>query len=304
MDIRLGVYQRSRHCSFRSLYLADQSVDTDITLPLLRGDLLVALQPVEEPAVAVRLLLILGRKIFKVIFQFLEALLQRIDAVADHLQGGRRSQLGNNGLYKPVGIPHGLQVGDGHLHAVVAQNPGSPAVLLRGLHAQILQDLINVGKCLFNGVAQITPGSSHQGLISLLRFLISLLKHTAFIVELFQRGVALTLCKEAQHIRRQTRQLVGHRVHAAVIMIFVDGSRIPGEVLVSQLVLRLFQSLDQLLHGRRVNRKTSLEQFDIDFRRHAQSDLLQLPPGCDIPHISLPQLAAVVILGDGSRFFI
>ena len=304
MNLRLGVYQSAHRGALRLLQLAHQTVDADVALPLLRRNLIVPLQAVQEPAVAVRLLLVLRGQGLEVLLQFPEALLQRIEAVPDHLQRGRRSQLLQNALDLPVGIPHSLQIGQIHLHLVIAQDSHGPAVLVRQLRAQILQDMFHAGEGLVDAVAQIAPGSCHQLLVAGLGFLVAGLQRLAFVVDRLQGSRALSLGEHAQHVRGESRQLACHIAGLLVILVLLHGHVVPGEVLVGQLVLRPLQGLYQLHHGLCVNGKAAPQQPHVHLRRHPQTDFLQLPPGGDVSHRGLPEFAAVVELRDGGRSFV
>ena len=301
MDLRLGVHQSAHRGALRLLQLAHQAVDADVALPLLRRDLIVALQAVQEPAVAVRLLLVLRRQCLEILLQLPEALLQGIEAVPDHLQRGRRGQLLQDALHLPVGIPDGLQVMQVHLHLVVAQDPHGPAVFVCQLHAQILQDMVHAGKGLVDAVAQVAPGSCHQLLVAGLCLLIGGLHRLAFVIDSLQGSRALSLGEHAQHVRGEPGQLARHIAGLLVVLVLLHSHVVPGEILVGQLVLRPLQGLNQLHHGLRVDGEAAAQQPDVHLRGHPQAHLLQLPPGGDVPHRGLPELAAVVEFGDGRR---
>ena len=304
MQICLRIYQRAHHCAVRLFNLADHPVDSDIALPLLRRDLLILLQSVQEPAVALSLPLVFRGQCLEVLLQVPEALFQRIEAVTDHLQGSRRRQLLQHAPDLSVGILHCFQIGCGHFHAVIAQDPDCPAVLLRKPHAETLQDIVHIGEGLLDAVSQIASGHGHQLLVALLCLLVIRLQHSALIIDGLKRGVSPAFREYAQHVRRQPGHLIRYGAGLTVIIILLHGHGIFREVLIRQLALRQLQRLYQFLHGRRVDGKAAPEQLHVHLRRHAQPYLLQLPSGHDVPYAGLPDLAAMIIFRDSRRFLV
>ncbi len=304
MQFCLGIHQCPHCCALCLFNLPHQSVNSDIAFPFLGCNLIIPFQAVQKPAVAFCFFFIFGRQCLKIFFQFPETLFQGIEAVTNHLQGCRGSQLLQYALYLSVRIPDCLHIGYGHLHLVVTQDSDRPAVFFCQLQAQIFQNMVHAGKCLLHTVAQVSSGCRHQLLITCLSLLIILLQNPAFVINCLQGSAALPFCKHAQHVCRQARQLVSHIADPAIILIFLHRHGILGEILACQLVLCLFQSLYQFLHGRGVNGKSAFQQFHIHFCRHAQSDFLQLPSGRNIPHAGFPQLTAVIIIRNGRRFLI
>ena len=268
MNLCLCIDKRAYGSAVRLLYLPHETVNADIALSLGGGNLMIPLQSVEEPAVALRRRLVLLRQLRKIFLQLRKALLEGVDPIPDHLERGGGCQLLYHRLHLSVRLPHLIKILKVHFHAVIAENTHRPAVLLRQLLPQIIQDLINISKSLFDAVPKIPSRRSHQGLIALSCLFISVLKSLSLCVEVSERLDALPLHKAPDDSCGQSRQFPDSSVSNLILTVPFDSIALLREILLRKLLLRLPQCIDQLLHRRGVNRKAALQQLHICLRSH------------------------------------